>query len=116
MLSLDLSVVDGFSMKSYQQEPLRSYKGKKNKPTKELRKKELYRRGVKGAKDKNINDMISLMKYFLSTDTENDCVKDCVEKRKLLMQNIIEEVERDSGLTSKSSGNMNREDNIRLMH
>ena len=113
MLGVGLSVVLGFSMDSFQQEPCKSFKGKKNKPTRELLKKELTRRGVKGAKDKKLEELVSLLKEHPLSSVEEKYVEACVTRHTTLVENSVKE---DKDSTSSSNGNMTGEDNMRLLH
>ena len=51
MLSTEMSVIEGFTIESLQDELLKSFKGKKNKPAHGLMKKELSPRRSKVTKE-----------------------------------------------------------------
>ena len=113
MLGVGLSVVLGFSMDLFQQEPFKSYKGKKNKPTRELLKKELTRHGVKGVKDKKLEELVLLLKEHPLSSIKEKYVEEYITRYKTLVENSIKE---DKDSTSSSNGNMTGEDNMRLLH
>ena len=114
MLGIRLSMVEGSTIESFQEELFKIYRGKKNKLTRKLLKSKLSYCNMRGTKDKKLEKSVVQMKQCLLNAVELAYIIDSIRNYKLLLENSIKEYETND--SSSSSGNLSGEHNLKMLH